>query len=408
MNSDILEEYAHRGFLRDILNNNIKSVRDIWDLQRQLKIDTQPNTVMTVTIDNYHSRTRNKSEMQKQDLRLKILKCIEEIATKLSAMVINMDEDLYAVLLCLKSTEISLVEKAMELGEIVRNYIEEKTKVSVSVGIGNRYKNILDIHLSYKEALLASHHKFFLGKSQVIHIENIVPFSEGLELFSIEVETQLSVKVLSCDKKEAFKILDELLGGIPVGNPINPIIMKTRLIEIITTLVKVGLEAGAEQEKLAALSGYFVQEVLKSDTISDLRSQMRQVISGVIGEVYQGRKQMNLQIFEKAAEFINANFSKDITLEDVSNHIYISPYYFSRGFKKFTGMNFIEYLTNVRLREAKKLLLTTDLSIGQVGKSVGYNDPNYFGRVFKKAEGLPPSKFRISKKVHIERRFSEG
>ena len=94
MNSDILEENAHRGFLRDILNNNIKSVRDIWDLQRQLKIDTQPNTVMTVTIDNYHSRTRNKSEMQKQDLRLKILKCIEDSTAK---MCLNSTINLFKV-----------------------------------------------------------------------------------------------------------------------------------------------------------------------------------------------------------------------------------------------------------------------------------------------------------------------
>lgn len=269
------------------------------------------------------------------------------------------------------------------------------------MGIGRRYKDILDLHLSYKDALLACHHKFFIGKSQVIHIENIVPFSEGLELFSIEVESQLSVKILSCDKEGAFQILDELLEDIIEHKFVNPIIMKARFIEIITTIVKVGLEAGAEQEKLGILSGRFVQEVLRSDTILDLRNQMREVISGVIEEISQGRKHMNLQVFEEAIEYINENFDKDITLEDVSGHVHISPYHFSHEFKKFTGMNFIEYLTKTRIKEAKKLLLTTDLSIGEISNQVGYDDPSYFGRVFKSMEGMPPSKFKVSKKIHI-------
>ncbi|NLU11536.1 MAG: helix-turn-helix transcriptional regulator [Tepidanaerobacter acetatoxydans] len=401
MKNILFEEYARRGFLRDLLHNNITSVKDIWNLQKQLNINTQPNTAVAITVDNYHSITRNKSEIQKQNLRLRVLKSIEEASVKFDAMAINMEEDLYAVLFYMESSEIEPVEKAVSIGKYLQEYVETKTGVSVTVGIGRRYKDVLDLHLSYKDALLACHHKFFIGKSQVIHIENIVPFFEGLELFSIEVESQLSVKILSCDKDGAFEILDELLGDALEGKFINPIIMKTRLIEIITTIVRVGLEAGVEQEKLAILSGRFVQEVLKSDTILDLRNQMREVIYGVIEEISQGRKHMNLQVFEEAIEYINDNFDKDITLEDVSGHVHISPYYFSHGFKKFTGMTFIEYLTKIRIKEAKKLLFTTDLNIGEIGKQVGYGDPNYFGRVFKNMEGMPPSKFKVSKKIHI-------
>lgn len=408
MESGFFKEYARRGFLRDLLHNNITSARDIWNLQKELNISIQPNTVMVIVIDNYHSKTRNKSEIQKQNLRLNVLKSLEKGSAKFDAMAINMEEDLYAVLFYIDSSEVAPVEKTINMGKILRDYIENETGVSVTVGIGRRYKDILDLHLSYKDALLACHHKFFIGKGQVIHIANIVPFSNGLELLSIEVESQLSVKLLSCDEEGAFEILDELLGDALEDKFINPIIMKTRLIEIITTLVRVGLEAGAEQEKMAILSGRFVQEVLKSDTILDLRNQMREVISGVIKEISHGRKQMNLQIFEEAVEYINENFREEITLEDVADHIHISPYYLSHGFKKFTGITFIEYLTKTRIKESKKLLLTTDLNIGEIGKQVGYDDPNYFGRVFKNMEGIPPSKFRVSKKFHLERIFSEG
>ncbi|MGI6703748.1 MAG: helix-turn-helix transcriptional regulator [Clostridia bacterium] len=117
---------------------------------------------------------------------------------------------------------------------------------------------------------------------------------------------------------------------------------------------------------------------------------------------------MNLQVFEEALEYIERNFANDITLEDVSEHVHISTYYFSHGFKRFTGITFKEHLTKTRIKEAKRLLLTTDLTIGEVARQVGYDDPNYFSRVFKNIEGIPPSKFKMSKKVHLERIFSEG
>jgi two-component system response regulator YesN len=390
-------EYARRGFLRDLLYNNITNVKDIRNLQEQLNIKTLPNTVMVIAIDNYHSITKRKSEIQKQNLRLKVLKNIEEASIKFDAYGINLGEDLYAVLFYIDSSEIEQVDKTMYLAKILKDYIERKTGTSVSIGIGRVYKNISDLYLSYKEALSACNHKFFLGKSQVIHIENVVPFSNGIELLFIEVETQLLVKILSCDKEGAFQTLDKFFSKALEGRFIKPIIIKTRLIEIVTSLVKAGLETGAKQDELEILNSNYVQEVLKSDTIMDLRNKMKEVISGVIEKIVRGRKRMNLEIFEKAIEYINDNFNKKITLENVSEHLYVSPYHFSHGFKKFTGMSFIEYLTRIRIREAKKLLLTTDLNISAVSKRVGYDDPNYFGRVFKKIEGIPPSEFKVSK-----------
>lgn len=72
----------------------------------------------------------------------------------------------------------------------------------------------------------------------------------------------------------------------------------------------------------------------------------------------------------------------------------ISPYYFSKLFKQETGENFIEYLTEVRLRNARELLKDSGLSIKVICVESGYSDPNYFSRIFKKYEGVTPSEFR--------------
>jgi len=105
-----------------------------------------------------------RAEIQKQNLRLNVLKSLEKGSAKFDAMAINMEEDLYAVLFYIDSSEVAPVEKTINMGKILRDYIENETGVSVTVGIGRRYKDILDLHLSYKDALLACHHKFFIGK----------------------------------------------------------------------------------------------------------------------------------------------------------------------------------------------------------------------------------------------------
>ncbi|MBR6477315.1 MAG: helix-turn-helix transcriptional regulator, partial [Lachnospiraceae bacterium] len=71
-----------------------------------------------------------------------------------------------------------------------------------------------------------------------------------------------------------------------------------------------------------------------------------------------------------------------------------SPYYFSKIFKEATGENFIEYLTNLRMVKAKELLTQTDCSIKEICVKVGYSEPNYFSRSFKKNVGVTPTEYK--------------
>lgn len=104
-------------------------------------------------------------------------------------------------------------------------------------------------------------------------------------------------------------------------------------------------------------------------------------------------KQGYKTIFNISA-FINNNYYKNITLDEITRNFYINKFYFSHLFKEVTGFTFIEYLNNIRIKEAKKLLITTTLSIDEIAFKVGYNSNTHFGRVFKKLTGISPLNFR--------------
>ena len=97
---------------------------------------------------------------------------------------------------------------------------------------------------------------------------------------------------------------------------------------------------------------------------------------------------------EKAIRYIKENAGDNITVQQLADITCLSPDYFSKIFKKNMGIGPLEYINTRRLQRVKLLLLTTDKSIDQIGREVGFGSTSYFLRVFKKYEGVTPRTYR--------------
>ena len=96
----------------------------------------------------------------------------------------------------------------------------------------------------------------------------------------------------------------------------------------------------------------------------------------------------------KAREYIFENFKKDISLTDCAERVGISPYYLSHIFKECTGDNFVEYLSRIRIEEAKKLALNKNLTVSDISSQCGYLNITYFCKVFKRITGMTIGEYR--------------
>ena len=92
--------------------------------------------------------------------------------------------------------------------------------------------------------------------------------------------------------------------------------------------------------------------------------------------------------------YLQEHLAEEISLSVLAEQFHLNPQYISQLFKSEIGVNFLAYLTNIRMEKAKKLLLTTSLSIAEVAEQSGYGDYRVFTKVFKKSEGVTPSQYR--------------
>lgn len=97
---------------------------------------------------------------------------------------------------------------------------------------------------------------------------------------------------------------------------------------------------------------------------------------------------------EKACQYIKDHISKNVSRAEVASYVYLNEEYFSRFFRKETGYTFKEYVMLEKMKYAKRLLATTNFSIGIIGSKVGYDNFSYFSKVFGNAEGMSPQEYR--------------
>ena len=104
---------------------------------------------------------------------------------------------------------------------------------------------------------------------------------------------------------------------------------------------------------------------------------------------------------EKITSYITERYMENITLSEVANEIGLSTTYLSKLFKKSTGLGFKEYLLTVRILNAKKLLKETNLSVATIAFECGFNDSNYFSKIFHIYSECTPLQYRKRKKRPI-------
>jgi len=212
--------------------------------------------------------------------------------------------------------------------------------------------------------------------------------------YPLEKERNLLGRVRIGDRTGAKEILNELLGEILLGSGGDQEVMKARLLELLIVLSRAAVEGGANLDKLFRLNFSFIGRLSGIDNFDELCLWIVDALDNFMDTVYQVKQVKNVRLIGEAITYIRQHYGETLTLEGLAQKVFISPFYLSHLFKEELGLTFVEYLTRVRVEEAKQLLAMGSLSVLGVAEKVGYEDASYFSKIFRRATGLSPSQYR--------------
>ncbi|MGG4552698.1 response regulator [Paenibacillus humicus] len=291
----------------------------------------------------------------------------------------------------------------IQLAEDLHGKINSYLKLKVSIGIGSAVSDTEEAEHSYRTALKALRRKYFFGLNRVIENDrwdsesSESPGSLGHTL--IQLQGSL-VKALTSQQREQICVLTQQLlslikqqaGGsknVAVSNVYNMIlVLEQEMSHIGVSIDQSHQESSTLLDRLSAHCTY---------------EGVEREVEALVQQIYEqiARKLTNKEAVQlgEIKAYIEEHYKENITLDSMASMIYMNPYYFSSFFKKHTGQNFKQYLTEVRMKHAVRLLLETDMMIYEISDRVGYNNARHFSDMFKKMYGKLPQEYKQSAKV---------
>lgn len=285
-----------------------------------------------------------------------------------------------------KTNPYDIRNQALEAIDKMLFNLEYKNTVQFQIGIG-RIHSIVEMYLSYKESMAATK---MLPIAKVVHIDDVSQEEDHKISYNIQIKERLVNTYLKGDYAELDTMLDELMMEL-WSQTDNLSIIKAKLMELIISLKKSDPSRdfgnNDSDEK-------FMHQFIEAVDRNAIKKIFYDYLSLEVQEVAKRKEITVNSVTAKALEFIQSNYGKNISLNDVAEHINMSYFYFSRLFKESTGSSFSDYLTEFRVEKSIELMEDEHLSVKEISYQIGYNDPNYFSKIFKKIKGVTPTEFR--------------
>lgn len=252
------------------------------------------------------------------------------------------------------------------------------------IGIGNVRDALDQVRSSYHESLIAT-------------MDTTVPVKYRFYVDVAEMEAAKEEQRAKSQEKQLFEQIRlgqwelvhtsvmELIQRYE-NEQTNLLRTQQRVLELLWIASRVLGELGVETS--APLFSFQAQDYRQLRVETDqLLDRMKQAYTDHYNRVEP-------DTIHQIKQYILEHSHEDISLEMIGHRVSLSPFYISKLFKDQLGMNYIDFLTECRIEKAKKLMSDPDKSLKEITFEVGYHDPNYFSKVFKKMSGASPTDYR--------------
>lgn len=297
---------------------------------------------------------------------------------------------------------ILLLESTIDMNELLKRINEicrEASRLNggtVVAGVSQRVATLFQLAFAYEQAQDALAYSYRLDRQEwfTTYIQDVVQQSVALFILT-EQEQRRFANLLKLGSREGLEtfVMDtfEKISDAHLSLPQY----RVYLLEHVTLLLRI--MNSYEMTPMSIFQEDVMGKIEQLDKVSleEMRDWFLQKSEQLRQGIQMTTADSGKALIQKAKLLVKENYQNpDLTIEEISQKLYLSAAYFSSVFKKETGQSFVSYLTKERLSQAVILLETTADKSYMIAAKVGYSEPNYFSYVFKKHYGLSPSKYR--------------
>lgn len=296
------------------------------------------------------------------------------------------------VFACLYAQYASTPELVNRTAHRLHNMLLRYLDISCTIGIGCADRSPSSMHRAACEASEAVRRRFLSEDSTVLDWKNVEGQLPQTKEWPDKLRARLVSSLINFEDNMVQEVIAEArteIDRLPQDAAL------ALLLELYSAVREILERFGKDAATALSCSFRPVEEFMRLRRIDEMQQWLNLLEKDLIGFLRAGRRETGAgSIVAAACEKIEHGFSGDLSVQLVAEELGISPGYLSALMKKHTGRNFTEYVTYVRIQHAKQLLQKTDDKIYAVALATGFTDQYYFSRIFKRITGVTPGDWR--------------
>lgn len=271
----------------------------------------------------------------------------------------------------------------------INNIMNNEADTVILFSFGQIVDDLHNVYDSFMSARQKLKYKLSISENNVYYARQL----DVSKAYPFKISKSI-INAINIQDKNSIKrsVQDFFASGLADG-PCDLNEFQNRVLYILYIVYNHFIEEGME----LSISNYNISKWFEDS--SDTEELKDKIIDCFCKLMDLASKEANININEyvsKAIKYMEKNYQNDLSVNAIANYVSLHPNYLSRIFKEYTGKTIIEYLTGLRIKKSKYMLVGTNHTIKNISTRLGYYDSRSFMRYFKKYEGMTPGKYRAN------------
>ncbi|OXM85785.1 helix-turn-helix transcriptional regulator [Paenibacillus rigui] len=390
-----------KQFFQELISSRSSVSEKAWaeNMPRFKLPDTYTNLQFgTAEIDGFAAFQTTYSVTDQNLLKFALTNVVQEFSDPewLTVWAEWISEKRLAILFIVNAPALNEQQNTMELLDRFRIWVAVNLKFSMTVGVGRNVASLAELGLSFSESISALEYKMSLGNNQVICYEELRgvksvdshKYYQRMDALSQDFRLEGTAWQLQVDEL-VHDLEQDLLKEVEIRHLLQYWMrMLQRMIELLPG------------EYTAYWNDKFRQSLTEAIETIETAEELLPIFADSLKQMHKHyldlrESKSHHSMLSDMRKYIEDNYANpDLSLNMISDEFGINAKYASHLFKEAYGMKFVDFLMNLRMEEAKKLLLASDASLQDISEKVGYTHAISFGRTFKKVVGVTPGDYR--------------